>query len=198
LPTPILLIELHLNNGQIERFELDDAEHARMLAEQLLPTKVFTGPPLSLSEPHCLSTYRTQQIVRIDVSGSAAPHWPYLSNASSIVEVSEAEFERLCGSDDLARERLAAWQKPGTTQVGFTEIILTTGQRVIWQVTMESAEMVAVDSLSVAKHLLNAGALHGKRFDGATMIINMAHVARLSFYPGPPQTHARTAAVRRV
>jgi hypothetical protein len=198
MSVPNLLVEVHRTDGQIDRFEVFDSEQAKVLVDLLNPAKVFANPSLMLSEANCLTTYRSQSIVRIDVGGADAPIWPHLGGASSIREVSEDEFKSVSGSEELARERMEAWRNPGTKQEGFTEVVLTTGKRIVWRVTMVSSEMVALDSISVARSLLNATALHGQRADGATTIINMAHAARLSFYPGPPTTHARVPSVKRV
>ncbi|MGO8672734.1 MAG: hypothetical protein ACLQVD_15385 [Capsulimonadaceae bacterium] len=195
---PCLTVVLHLAGGQTDCFELDDAASVRVLVDQLNPTKVFSAPSLTISEQDCLTAYRTQQIVRIDVGGTDVPTWPYLGKASSVTEVSPDEFALLTGTEDLVKKRLEAWKQPGTAQQGFTTLELAGGQRIIWQVDMVSSEMMALDSLSIVRHLLGAGALHGLRADGSVMIINMAHVVRLSFHPGPPSTSTRIASARRI
>jgi hypothetical protein len=188
---PHLLVEFHLTGGQIDRYEIPNPELATILAEQLNPAKVFTGGPISISESRCLTSYRMQDVTRIDVSGPGTPKWPYMGGASSITEVTENDFEHLCGSDDLAQKRIEAWKTPGSTQQGFTVLTLSSGKRIIWQVDMVSAEMVAMDAMGIVRHLLSASALHGRRADGAAMIINMTDVTRLEFFPGPPKTAAR-------
>ena len=198
MSTPYLFFEIHLDSGEVDRFEANSPEQAKTLGDQLAPSKVFSTPTLILVENDCLTTYQTKSIVRIDVSGKHVPNWPYLGNAVSVRQVTDENFLILAGSEQLTRDREQAAREPGTRQEGFTELVLSNDERIIWQVNVSSKLMVAADSLTASKSLLSAGGLHGESITGAIMILNVAHIVRLSFYPGPPDKHPRLAFVTRV
>jgi hypothetical protein len=197
MSTPFLQIELQLVNGSNQCFKIYDAQNAYLLLEELHPAKAFSKPALSISEPHCLTTYKTQSIIRIDLIGEDLPQWPYMANASSMREVTRDEFINASQSEELSVQRQQAWDNPGRTQEGFTEVELTNGETIVWQLRLISTEMVSADITAFTHHMFDASSVHGKRLDNATTIVNMAHVVRFSFYPGPPSNLGRNPVVTR-
>ncbi len=183
----VLDVEFQFVNGVRERFSIDSLEAARVLIDHLKSDKVFLGQSLIVSEQNCLAAYRTTAIVRIDISGPGTPKWPYMRGAKSVTEVTEEHFESALNDGVLTKERVLASQQPGLRQEGFTVLHLITGQRIIWDVVTASTEMVAIDATQAARQLLNSPSLHADRIDGGLMLINVAHVTRLAFYPGPPK-----------
>jgi hypothetical protein len=195
---PFLLVEFLLSNGNIDRFELTDPQQVKIWTEVLSPQKIYAGPPITLSEEHGLYSYRVQSIVRVDLSGPSTPNWPYLGNAVTVTQVSEQEFEESSNSAEIIRQRREAWDRPGTSQEGFTVLNLSSGERIIWRIKMKSTEMVAIDVATVSRHFFSAGALHGRRSDGGLTIVNTTHVVNMSFHPGPPQRSGSLLSVKKI
>ncbi len=197
-PLPPLEIQLYFAQGQTAYFVQDDPVAARALLDTLPPPeRLFAQPQFTIAGDRSLSLFPTAHITRLDISADDLPVWPFLQEAESVEDIDEETFQHRFDPEEYALARRRAWEQPGAQQTGFTELELTDGQHLFWEVQMASRPLLKVDVGQIGKPLLASGGLHARRPDGGYMIVNPAHILRLTFSPGPPQVSARAWPLRR-
>lgn len=183
-----LEITVYLKNGSTDHFVQSDPKLiTEILGKIKHPSKLYVLPTIMIGSAGLVTSYQTESITRIDLAGPELPDWPYLQGAGRITETPLEEYYRERRTPGYVEARKRAWGESGTLQIGFTELELTDGQRLVWEVRMQSRELTVLDIVPFTHQLLAAGGLHALRIEGGVMMINPANVVRLSFFPGPPE-----------
>lgn len=185
-PMPLLEIQLTQTDGNVARFSQDDPAFVRQILASLTPSRLFTVPHFILGGDGALSAFASARVERIDLITVQMPSWPYIGGATSIKEVSERGFRATYEPGRAAADRQDAAARPGTAQVGYTELWTASGRRVFWKVEMESRPMTRMDFGPYFQSLFGAGGLHAQREDGGVAILNPSALTRVVFHPGPP------------
>jgi hypothetical protein len=133
-----------------------------------------------------LNVIPRRNIVRIDLIGDNLPKWPNVGDALSVMELIDFAFDGDFDLDAYKAHRQEAWEQPGRSQVGFTQIDTADGATVVWEVVMKSRDLLPLDLQRYISNILAAGALTAARARGGMMIINPAMIHRMRFIPGPP------------
>ncbi|BDI31533.1 hypothetical protein CCAX7_35840 [Capsulimonas corticalis] len=185
-PTPLLEIQLTQTDGTIARFAQDDPALVRQILDSLTPSKLFTVPHFVLGGDGALSAFATARIERVDLIAAQLPSWPYLGGATAVRELTEERFRAAYDPDQATANRQEAGDKPGITQVGYTELWTASGHRVFWEVEVESRLMMRADFGPYLQSLFGAGGLHAQREGVGVSILNPSALTRVVFHPGPP------------
>lgn len=184
---PTLEIRLQLVNGQCYRFAQHEPEPINAILESVAqPAKFFQQPSLVIGGDRSTSVFRPDHILRLDLIMDQPPRWENPHGALLVQEVTPEVFARAFDAEQYAALRTEAWRQPGRKQVGFTEMEMMDQSRFLFAVAMQSVEMVPADITTFALGLLNTGGCPALRIDRGVLLVNTAHVARMTFYPGPP------------
>jgi hypothetical protein len=188
---PDFLIRIQLTDGSIESFVPADAAEARRIWEEIEPSRLFTHPRLILAGEHSKSVFVSSQIVRLDFVQQTYKCWEFPGGYSDVVELSEAEFieHAHLGQPSLMAKRKS--QTPvGDLLVSFLKLHMTGGRPVF--LMAELPVKLPADSQSFMQFLLAGGGFHIRLPEGGMGIINLAHLAGYSVYPGVAQVPAST------
>lgn len=190
-PKPDFLIRIQLTDGSIESFVPADAAEARRIWEEIEPSRLFTHPRLVLAGEYSKSVFVSSQIVRLDFIQQTYACWEFPGGYSDVVELSEAEFRKHAhlGEPSLMAKRKS--QTPvGNLLVSFLKLQMAGGRPVFLMV--EIPVKLPADSHSFMQFLLSGGGFHMRLSQGGMGVINLAHLAGYTVYPGVAQVPANT------
>jgi hypothetical protein len=188
---PGFLIRIQLIDGSIESFVPADAAEAQRIWEEVDPARLFTRPRLVLAGEYTKSVFVSSQIVRLDFIQRTYACWEFPGGYSDVVELSEAEFRRHA---HLGQPSLMAKRKSrtpvGDLLVSFLKLYMAGGRPVFLMV--EIPVKLPVESHSFMQFLLAGGGFHMRLSEGGIGIVNLAHLAGYTAYPGVAQIPANT------
>jgi hypothetical protein len=195
-----LEIQIHLTNADIETLVQTEAAAARKILESVHPNRLFSQNHLIFAGEHSLTIYPTASVARVDFVMEGFPNWPFHNEISDILEISEDTFREQYDPQTLRSQRRLT---PGEPVRLFVEAVLANRQRVFMEVHVEvpirdrEEELLPIDRNIILQQLFSAPSLYARRRGGGALIINPEHLARLSFYPGPPDTPPNAWPARR-
>lgn len=181
-----LEIRIHLTNGNVESFVQSDHAAIRQILDNLQPQKIFSQRNLILAGSFSMTAYACSAITMVELVMDGFPEWPFPHGTKDIREITKDEFwERYRPGQDekFVREQP---RKVGETQVGYSELELTSGKHIYSEVQAEVSPQL--DRIHYINQLLSASCVFARRHGGGVTLVNMANVARFGFHPGPPET----------
>jgi hypothetical protein len=180
-PGSPLEIHIHCVDGHVGAFVQPDGAVARRILEQVHPTRLFAQHQLMISGEGSLTVFPSAAVVRVDLVTEECPEWPFAFGVSDVAEITAEEFTRRLDPDAPRPEQ------PGGTVVRHIQIELTNGEPVYCEARAHFTPRAPVEIAMFFQHLLSGPGLHARRLGGGVLILNPAHVTRLSTYPGPPE-----------
>src|SRR4051794_4273702 len=97
-----LLVDLHLLDGQVVRFEQRDTAKAAEVLGYIRPARLFAQPVFMLGSASLLTAFPTSAVVRVDVQWdtppATLPEWAFPESVSDIEALTEQEVrQRIAG-----------------------------------------------------------------------------------------------------
>jgi hypothetical protein len=183
---PGFLIRVHLTDGSVESFAVVDKTEAEKIWEAVDPSRLFTQPRLVLAGEHSKSVYACAQILRVDFVQETFECWQFPGGYADVVELSEDDFRKHAHLDQPARMAKRKHPTPvGDLLVSFLKLHMTGGRPIFLMV--ELPVKLPAESQSFMQFLLSKSGFHMRLAGGGTGVVNLAHLAGYSAYPGVPQ-----------
>lgn len=186
LKRPAFAIRVHLTDGSVESFAPPNEAEAQKLWDRIEPSRLFAQPRLVLAGEHFKSVFVTAQILRVDFIQDTYECWQFPGGYSDVVELSEAQFRKLAHLD--RPELMAKREQPtpvGDLLVSFLKLHLAGSKPLYLMIEFPVKE--PDENLSFIKFLLSKGGFHLRLRGGGIGVVNLAHLAGYTVYPGVPQ-----------
>jgi hypothetical protein len=186
LKKPAFAIRVHLTDGSVESFAPPNEAEAQKLWDRIEPSRLFTQPRLVLAGERFKSVFVTSNILRVDFIQDTYECWKFPGGYSDVVELSEAQFRKLAHLD--RPELMARREQPtpvGDLLVSFLKLHITGAKPLYLMIEFPVKE--PDENLSFIKFLLSKGGFHLRLRGGGIGVVNLAHLAGYTVYPGVPQ-----------
>jgi len=188
---PAFAIRIHLTDGAVESFAPTNAAEAEKLWDKIEPSRLFAQSRLVLAGEHFKSVFATEHILRVDFIQDTYECWKFPGGYSDVVELSENEFRKLAHLDQP--ELMVRREQPtpvGDLLVSFLQLHLA-GARPLF-VMIEFPVKLPAENQSFMQFLLSKGGFHLRLRGGGIGVVNLAHLAGYTVYPGVAQIPADT------
>lgn len=184
-PKPAFIVRVHLADGSVESFSAGETQAAKIW-ERIDPVRLFASPRLVLAGEHSKSVFVCAQIVRLDFVQQVYVCWEFPGGYADIVELTQEEFEEHArlGQPELMAKR----DHPtpvGDLLVSFLKLRMTGGQAIY--LMAEFPVKLPAENQSFMRFLLSKGGFHMRLREGGIGIVNLAHLAGYTTYPGVAQ-----------
>jgi hypothetical protein len=187
--SPAMLVRIHLTDGSVEAFVQPDEATARKIWESVDPVRLFGQPRLVIAGTPSKSVFVGSEIARIDFVQHFCPCWRFPEGYADVVELSEAEFRKHAHLDEP--ELMPKREQP--TQVGdllVSFLKLQFKSRVPLYLMSELSVKLPAENQSFMRFLLSKTGFHMRLRGGGVGVVNLAHLAGYTVYPGVAQTPA--------
>jgi hypothetical protein len=180
-------IRIHTRSGSIESFFQDNPADVATILKRIQSTKVFGSEIITIAGDYSLTTFVPSQINRVDLMTEDAPPWKYPPGISDVVELSEDEFREGSHLNDPARlERRRTPKQTGEFALVFVDVEMTGGSRIF--LASKITVGLPAERLQRLRTLFSSAALHFRRPQGGTSILNLKNIVRFTINPGPDAT----------
>jgi hypothetical protein len=184
-PKAEFIIRVHLADGSMESFVANEAQAAKIW-EELEPVRLFASPRLVLAGEHSKSVFVCARILRLDFVQQVYKCWQFPGGYADIVELSEKEFAKHAHLGQP--ERMAKRERPtpvGDLLVSFLKLHMAGGQAIY--LMAEFPVRLPAENQSFMQFLLSKSGFHMRLREGGIGIVNLAHLASYTVYPGVAQ-----------
>jgi len=184
--SPAMIVRIHLADGSTESFVQSDEAIAKKVWESIDPVRVFGQQRLVIAGTHSKSVFVGSEIVRIDFIQHFCPCWQFPEGYSEVVELSEADFRKHAHLDqpELMPKREQA-TAVGDLLVSFLKLQFKSGQPIFLMV--EFSVKLPAENQSFMRFLLSKTGFHMRLRGGGIGVVNLAHLAGYTVYPGVAQ-----------
>ena len=186
---PAFVIRVHLTDGSVESFAQTDAAEAQKLWDKIEPSRLFAQSRLVVAGEHSKSVFVTSHILRVDFIQETNECWQFPGGYSDVVELSEEDFRKNAHLDEP--ELMAAREQPtpvGDLLVSFLKLHIT-GAKPLY-LMIEFPVKLPAENQSFMQFMLSKSGLHMRLCGGGIGVINLAHLAGYTVYPGVAQVPA--------
>ncbi len=188
---PEFVIRVHLTDGSLESFAVVNKTEAQRIWEAVDPSRLFAQPRLVIAGEHFKSVFVTAQILRVDFLNEIYECWAFPGGYADVVELSESEFKKHAHLD--RPDQMAKRNQPtpvGDLLVSFLKLNMTGGKPLF--LMTEFPVKLPAENQSFMHFLLSKGGFHMRLRGGGTGVVNLAHVAGYTVYPGVAQVPGDT------
>jgi hypothetical protein len=186
---PTFAIRIHLTDGSVESFAPADEAEAQKLWDKIEPSRLFAQSRLVLAGEHSKSVFATDHVLRVDFIQDTYECWQFPGGYSDVVELSEAEFRKHAHLDQP--ELMARREQPtpvGNLLVSFLKLYIA-GARPLY-LMIEFPVKLPAENQSFMQFMLSKSGLHMRLCGGGIGVVNLAHLAGYTVYPGVVQVPA--------
>lgn len=184
--SPAMLVRIHLSNGSVESFIQADEATARKIWQAIDPVRLFAQQRVVIAGTHSKSVFAGSEIVRIDFVQQFCPCWEFPQGYSDVVELSEGDFRKHAHLDQP--ELMAKRDQPtpvGDLLVSFLQLQFRNSSP-LFLMTEFSVKLPA-ENQSFMRFLLSKTGFHMRLRGGGVGVVNLAHLAGYTVYPGVAQ-----------
>lgn len=183
---PGIRIRVQLSDGSVECFTQPDDTKAKAIWAKMDPAHLFAQQRIVIAATHSKSVFVASEIVRIDYSQPPEGHWQFHEGFFDVVELSETDFRKNARLDhpELMPER----EEPtpaGNPLVSFLKLHFRNSPPVF--LMAELSVKLPVENQSFMRFLLSKSAFLMRLVDGGVGVVNLAHLAGFTAYPGVAQ-----------
>lgn len=189
LEKPAFAIRIHLTDGSVESFAPTDEAEAQKLWDKIEPSRLFAQSRLVLAGEHSKSVFATSHVLRVDFIQDTYECWQFPGGYSDVVELSEAEFREHAHLDQP--ELMARREQPtpvGDLLVSFLKLNIA-GAKPLY-LMIEFPVKLPAENQSFMQFMLSKSGLHMRLCGGGIGVVNLAHLAGYTVYPGVAQVPA--------
>ncbi len=191
LRKPTFAVRIHLTDGSIESFAPTDEAEAQKLWDKIEPSRLFTQSRLVLAGKYSKSVFATAHVLRVDFIQDSYECWKFPGGYSDVVELAGAEFRKLA---HLGQPKLMAKRDQltpvGDLLVSFLKLNLA-GARPLF-LMVEFPVGLPAENQSFMQFMLSKAGFHLRLRGGGIGVVNLAHLAGYTVYPGVAQVPADT------
>jgi hypothetical protein len=190
-PKPALAIRVHLMDGSVESFAPTDEAEAHKLWDQIEPSRLFAQSRLVIAGEYSKSVFVTAHVVRVDFIQDTYECWQFPGGYSDVVELSEDDFRKRANLDQP--ELMARRAQPipvGDLMVSFLKLHIAGAKPLFLMI--EFPVKLPAENQSFMHFLLSKGGFHMRLREGGFGVVNLAHLAGYTVYPGVAQVPADT------
>jgi hypothetical protein len=183
-------LKIHLSDGSVHAFVQADETKAKRIWEQAEPGRLFAQPRIVIASDHSKSVFVCSEIVRLDLIDPSCPCWQFPEGYADIVEISEANFRKSAHLDrpDLMPRR----DRPipvGDLLVSFLKLHFRGNHPPLYLMIEVSVKLPA-ENQSFMRFMLSKTGFHMRIAGGGIGVVNLAHLAGYTVYPGVAQVPA--------
>ncbi len=190
-PKAGFVIRVHMTDGSRESFAVEDEAEARRIWEAIDPWRLFAQPRLVLAAEHSKSVFVCAQVLRVDFIQETFECWQFPGGYADVVELSESDFRKHAHLDQPALMARRTHPTPvGDLLVSFLKLHMAGGAPIF--LMAEFPVKLPAESQSFMQFLLSKGGFHMRLPGGGTGVVNLAHLAGYTVYPGVAQVPADT------
>jgi len=184
--SPAMRVCVHLAGGTAESFIQQDEATARAIWESIDPVRLFAQQRLVIAGTHSKSVFAGSEIVRIDFVQQFCPCWRFPEGYSDIVELSEGEFRKHAHLDQPELMRKREEHTPaGDLLVSFVKLQFRDSPPLF--LMAELSVKLPAENQSFMRFLLSKTGFHMRLRGGGVGVVNLAHLAGYTVYPGVAQ-----------
>ena len=186
---PAFAIRIHLTDGSVQSFAPTSEAEAKKLWDQIEPSRLFVQSRIVLAGEHYKSVFATAHILRVDFIQDTYECWKFPGGYVDVVELSEKEFRKLAHLDQP--ELMVKRERPtpvGDLMVSFLKLHIA-GARPLF-VMVEFPVGLPAENQSFMQFLLSKAGFHLRLRGGGFGVVNLAHLAGYTVYPGVAQVPA--------
>jgi hypothetical protein len=183
------VVHIHLADCSIESFAPPDEANAKEIWRNLEPRRLFAQQRVVIGSIHSKSVFVCSEILRIDFIQQNCGCWEFPEGYVDMVELSEADFRKLAhlGQPELMPRREHS-TPVGDLLVSFLKLHFTQGPPIF--VMVEVSVKLPAESQSFMRFLLSKTGFHMRLRGGGLGVVNLAHLAGYTVYPGVAQIPA--------
>lgn len=184
-------IRIHLKDGSIESFAQSDKIEAQKLWDKIEPSRLFAQSRLVLAGEYSKSVFVTEQILRVDFIQDTYECWQFPGGYSDVIELSEEEFRKHAHLDQP--ELMAKREQPtpvGDLLVSFLRLSMAGAKPLFLMI--EFPVKLPAENQSSMQFMLSKSGFHLRLRGGGIGVVNLAHLAGYTIYPGVAQVPADT------
>ena len=188
---PLFTIRVHLTDGSVESFAPATETEAKKLWDQIEPSRLFAQSRLILAGEHSKSVFVAAHILRVDFIQDSYECWQFPGGYSDVVELSEDDFRKRAHLDQP--DLMARREEPtpvGDLLVSFLKLHIA-GARPLF-LMIEFPVKLPAENQSFVRFLLSKGGFHMRLRGGGFGVVNLAHLAGYTVYPGVAEVPADT------
>jgi hypothetical protein len=186
-----LAIRVHLTDGSVESFVPTSEAEAKKLWDQIEPSRLFSQPRLVLAGQHSKSVFVTAHILRVDFIQNTYECWKFPGGYADVVEMSEDDFRKRTHLDQPKLMAKRAQPTPvGDLLVSFLKLHIAGAKPLFLMI--EFPVKLPAENNSFMQFLLSKGGFHMRLCGGGFGVVNLAHLAGYTIYPGVAQVPADT------
>ncbi len=186
---PAFAIRVHLIDGSVESFAPTSEMEAKKLWDQIEPSRLFAQSRFVIAGEHFKSVFVTAHVVRVDFIQETYECWQFPGGYSDVVELSEDDFRKRAHLDQP--ERMPRREQPipvGDLMVSFLKLHMAGAKPLFLMI--EFPVKLPAENQSFMQFLLSKGGFHMRLRGGGFGVVNLAHLAGYTVYPGVVQVPA--------
>jgi len=185
-PSPAMIVRIYLAGGSVESFVQESEAKARGIWDRIDPVRLFAQPRVVIAGVASKSVFVGSEIVRIDFVQRFCPCWQFPQGYSDVVELSEADFRKNAHLDQPELMAKREQHTPvGDLLVSFLQLRFKAGAPLFLMV--EAPAKLPAESQSFMRFLLSKTGFHMRLRGGGVGVVNLAHLAAYTVYPGVAQ-----------
>jgi len=180
---PAFAIRIHLTDGSVESFAPTNEAEAKKLWDQIEPSRLFAQSRLVLAGEHSKSVFATAHVLRVDFIQDTYECWQFPGGYADVVELSEDDFRKHAHLD--RPELMPRREQPtpvGDLLVSFLKLHIA-GAKPLY-LMIEFPVKLPAENQSFMQFLLSKAGLHMRLRGGGIGVVNLAHLAGYTVYPG--------------
>ena len=183
-PTHHLEIHVHKICGSTEKFIQGDGKSVSRLINEFQPDLLFAREKLIIAGGDCLTSFRTDQVVRVDLISEPSTHLIFPPGIVDAVEMTEAEYRGLLQNTE-ARAQWNEKRAEDASTVAFLDVEMT-GQPPLF-LAVETPAGPPDDNpaaiLCPLYPLVTSGTLCFRMRSGGIAALNPRHLVRYVSFP---------------
>lgn len=179
---PLLTIHVHTLDSHVTRFRQNDPGEVQHILEQIHPDRLFQHN-LVLQDKKSTTVFPHAALVRIDLVMEEYPDWPFHTNIVQAMELTEEEFDKAYHQATVSGVR-PTQPKPSEVVTTLADMRLANGDQIFARYKFHPRSSTPMDREIMFQHLSTEPIQYLFRQEGGVILINSAHITRLSIYPG--------------
>lgn len=184
-PRNSLQIHAHKVDGSSETFVQNDENLIKHILREFQSDNIYHRDQIMIAGRHSVTCLPVRQLVRADLVSEQLSDWNFPAGMVHAVELTETEFRALLQNPEL-REQQNQTPSLDTTMIVFLEVEMT-GQSLLFLV-MELADNQFGDRFQTISHMFSTRSLCFRMRGGGIAALNLAHLMRVTFFPGSHPT----------
>ena len=174
-----------------------DEATARKIWQAIDPVRLFAQQRVVIAGTYAKSVFVGSEIVRIDFVQQFCPCWEFPQGYSDVVELSEADFRKHAHLDEPELMPKREQGTPvGDLLVSFLQLQFRNSAPLF--LMTEFSVKLPVENQSFMRFLLSKTGFHMRLRGGGIGVVNLAHLAGYTVYPGVAQVPSDTWAAEPV